>query len=114
MATSADGTHRGVILQRVVTQIREVIKIVWRFGSKPTRRPGPGRRPPAGLRLALLSLATVILLLGAVIAGVFCYETIGHVPAHGGSAGAATDVGMVSAIMLVRTTADNGRRPPGQ
>ena len=60
------------------------------LGSKPTRRPGPRRRPQAGLRLALLSLATVILLLGAVIAGVFCYESIGHGPAHGGSAGAET------------------------
>lgn len=77
---SADGTHQGVILQRVVNQIREVIKIMWRLDSKPTRRPVPRRRPQAGLRLALLSLATVILLLGAVAAGVFCYETIGHGP----------------------------------
>jgi hypothetical protein len=49
-----------------------------RLGSKPTRRPVPRRRQQAGLRLALLSLAAVILLLGAVIAGVFCYESIGH------------------------------------
>ena len=69
------------------------MRIVLRLGSKPTRHPGPRRRPQAGLRLALLSLATVILLLGAVIAGVFCYESIGHGPAHGGSAGAETDVG---------------------
>jgi hypothetical protein len=69
-----------------------VIKIMLLLGSKPTRRPGPRRRPQAGLRLALLSLATVILLLGAVIAGVFCYETIGHGPTHGTSAGAAADV----------------------
>jgi hypothetical protein len=80
MAMSADGTHQGVILQRVVNQIREVIKIMWRLDSKPARRPVPRRRPQAGLRLALLSLATVILLLGAVAAGVFCYETIGHGP----------------------------------
>jgi hypothetical protein len=66
---------------------------VLRLGSNPTRRPGPRRRPQAGLRLALLSLATVILLLGAVIAGVFCYETIGHGLTHGGSAGTETDVG---------------------
>lgn len=69
-----------------------------RLGSKPTRHPGPRRRPQAGLRLALLSLATVILLLGAVIAGVFCYESIGHDFSRGGSAGAGsagagTDVG---------------------
>ena len=70
-----------------------MIRIVWRLDSKPTRPPGPRRRPQAGLRLALLSLATVILLLGAVIAGVFCYETIGHGPAHGGSAGTETDAG---------------------
>jgi hypothetical protein len=69
-----------------------VIKIVLRLDSKPTRRPGPRTRPQAGLRLALLSLATVILLVGAVIAGVFCYESIGHVPAHGGSAGAVSGV----------------------
>jgi hypothetical protein len=57
-----------------------VITIVLGLGSKPTRRTGPRRRPQAGLRLALLSLATLILLLGAVIAGVFCYEAIGHGP----------------------------------
>jgi hypothetical protein len=66
---------------------------VLRLDGKPTRHPGPRRRPQDGLRLALLSLATVILLLGAVIAGVFCYESIGHGlargPAHGGGAGAA-------------------------
>ena len=66
--------------------------MVW-LDSKPTRHPGPRRRPQPGLRLALLSLATVILLLGAVIAGVFCYESIGHVAVHGGSAGAASYVG---------------------
>lgn len=70
-----------------------MIKIVLRLDGKPSRRPGSRRRPQAGLRLALLSIATVILLLGAVIAGVFCYESIGHVPAHGGSAGAASYVG---------------------
>jgi hypothetical protein len=90
MAASADGTYHGVILQRVVDQIREVMEIVLRPGSKPARHPAPPRRPQAGLRLALLSLATVILLLGAVIAGVFCYESIGHGSAHGGSAGAET------------------------
>jgi hypothetical protein len=52
---------------------------VLRLDGKTTCRPGP-RRPRASLRLALLSLATVILLLGAVIAGVFCYESIGHGP----------------------------------
>ena len=67
--------------------------IVLRLGSKPTRRSGPRRGPQAGLRLALLSLATVILLLGAVIAGVFCYESIGHDFTRGGSAGAETGVG---------------------
>ena len=54
--------------------------MVLRLGSTPARRPGPRRRPQAGLRLALLSLATVILLLGAVIAGVFCYESVRHGP----------------------------------
>jgi hypothetical protein len=52
--------------------------MVLRLNSKPTRHPGQRGRSQAGLRLALLSLATVILLLGAVIAGVFCYESIGH------------------------------------
>ena len=47
------------------------MRIVLQLGSKPTRRPGQQRHPQAGLRLALLSLATAILLLGAVIAGVF-------------------------------------------
>jgi hypothetical protein len=69
------------------------MKIVLRLDSNPTRHPGPRRRPQAGLRLALLSLATVILLVGAVMAGVFCYENIGHGPVGGGSAGAGTDVG---------------------
>ena len=54
------------------------MRIVLQLGSKPTRRPGRRGRPQAGLRLALLSLATLILLLGAVIAGVFCYESVGH------------------------------------
>jgi len=63
------------------------------LGSKLTRHPGLSRRPQAGLRLALLSLATVILLLGAVIAGVFCYESIGHEFIRGGAAGADTDLG---------------------
>ena len=63
------------------------------LASKSSRRPEPPRRPQASLRLALLSLATVILLLGAAIAGVFCYESIGHGATHGGSAGAETDVG---------------------
>lgn len=62
-------------------------------GSKLTRHPGLSRRPQVGLRLALLSLATVILLLGAVIAGVFCYESIGHEFTRVGSAGAETDLG---------------------
>ena len=53
-----------------------------RLGGEPAPHPGPRRRPQAGLRLALLSLATVILLLGAAIAGVFCYQSIGR----GGSA----------------------------
>lgn len=95
MATSADGTHHRVILQGVVNYKREVIEIVLRLDSKPARRPGPRTRPPAGLRLALLSLATVILLVGAVIAGVFGYESVAHgpahVPAHGGSVGATSD-----------------------
>ena len=56
------------------------------LGSKPTRRPGRRGRPQAGLRLALLSLATAILLLGAVIAGIFCSESFGHGPTHGSSA----------------------------
>jgi hypothetical protein len=63
------------------------------LGSKLTRHSGLPRRPQAGLRLALLSLATVILLVGAVIAGVFCYESIGHGFTRGGSAGAETDLG---------------------
>lgn len=63
------------------------------LGSKLSRHPGLSRRPQAGLRLALLSLATVILLLGAVIAGVFCYESIGHEFTRGGSARAETDLG---------------------
>ena len=81
-----------------------------RLGSNPTRRPGPRRRPQAGLRLALLSLATVILLLGAVIAGVFCYETIGHGLTHGGSAGAETDVGAHRTYNAARpgVTGDSG------
>jgi hypothetical protein len=54
------------------------MRIVLQIGSNPTRRPGRRGRPRAGLRLALLSLATVILLLGAAIAGIFCYESIGH------------------------------------
>jgi len=54
------------------------MRIVMQLGGRPTRRPGRRGRPQAGLRLALLSLATVILLLGAAIAGVFCYESIGH------------------------------------
>lgn len=62
-----------------------------RLGSKPTRRPGPPGREQAGLRLALLSLATVILLLGAMIAGVFCYQAIAHGAARGGPAGAGSD-----------------------
>jgi hypothetical protein len=70
-----------------------VTTIVLRLGSKPTHHPGPRSRPQARLRLVLLSLATVILLLGAVIAGVFCYESIGHGLDRGGSAGAGTDVG---------------------
>ena len=64
-----------------------------RLDGNPTRHPGPRRLPRVGLRLALLSLATVILLLGAVIAGVFCYqsighgyESVGHGPAHGAAA----------------------------
>ena len=69
-----------------------MITIVLRLGGKPTRRPGPPGRPQAGLRLALLSLATVILLLGAMIAGVFCYESIGHGAVHGGPAGAGRTV----------------------
>ena len=63
-----------------------------RLGSKPTRRPRPRNRQQAGLRLALLSLATVILLLGAMIAGAFCYETIGHGATRGGPAGTGSDV----------------------
>ena len=55
-----------------------------RLGGEPARHPGSRRRPQAGLRIALLSLATVILLLGAAIAGIFCYESIGR----GGPAGA--------------------------
>jgi len=51
---------------------------VLRLGGDPARHPGPRRRPQAGLRIALLSLATVILLLGAAIAGVFCYESMGR------------------------------------
>ena len=47
------------------------MRIVLQLGIQPTRRPGRSRRPPAGLRLALLLLAAAILLLGAVIAGVF-------------------------------------------
>jgi hypothetical protein len=70
-----------------------VIKIVLPVGSKLTRHPGLSRRPQVGLRLALLSLATVILLLGAVIAGVFCYESTGHGPIHAGSAGVQTGAG---------------------
>jgi hypothetical protein len=69
------------------------MEIVLRLDSNPTRHPGPRRRPQAGLRLALLSLATVILLLGAAMAGVFGYENIGHGPADGGSVGAGTDAG---------------------
>ena len=82
---------------------------MWRLGSKPTRRPGPRGRPPAGLRLALLSLATVILLLGAVIAGVFWYETIGHGSAHGGSAGAGTRLGQTT--LSARATASASWSP---
>lgn len=63
------------------------------FGSELTRQPGRPRRPQAGLRLALLSVATVILLLGAVVAGVFCYQSIGRGFTHGGSAGAESDLG---------------------
>ena len=63
------------------------------LGSKTAQRRGSRPRPQAGLRLALLSLATVILLLGAVIAGVFCYESIGHEFIRGGAAGADTDLG---------------------
>jgi hypothetical protein len=70
-----------------------VTKIVLRLSSKPTRPRRPQGRPQAGLRLALLSLATVILLLGAVIAGVFCYESTGHGPIHAGSAGVRTGAG---------------------
>jgi hypothetical protein len=54
------------------------MRIVLQLGGKPTRRPGRRGRRQAGLRLALLSLATVILLLGAAIVGIFCYESIGH------------------------------------
>ena len=54
------------------------MRIVLQLSSKPARRPGRRGRTQAGLRLALLSLATVILLLGAAVAGIFCYETIGH------------------------------------
>ena len=53
----------------------------------------PGIRGRRGLRLALLSLAAVILLLGAAIAGVFCYQNIGHGFTSGGSAGAGAEVG---------------------
>ena len=62
------------------------MRIMLQLDGKPTRRPGRQGRPQAGLRLALLSLATAILLLGAVIAGIFCYESSGHGPAHGSSA----------------------------
>ena len=65
--------------------------MLW-LGSKPTRRLAPPSRPQAGLRLALLSLATVILLVGAMIAGVFCYEAIGQGAARGGPAGAESAV----------------------
>ena len=47
------------------------MRIVLQLGGKPTRGPGQPRRPQSGLRLALLALATAILLLGAVIAGIF-------------------------------------------
>jgi hypothetical protein len=47
------------------------MRIVLQLGSKPARRRSQPRHPQAALRLALLSLATAILLLGAVIAGVF-------------------------------------------
>jgi hypothetical protein len=66
------------------------MEIVLRLSSKPTRRPGPRSRPQAGLRLALLSIAAAILLLGAVITGVFCYESTGHGP--------TATAGMVPAI----------------
>jgi len=62
------------------------MRIMLQLDGKPTRRPGRQGRPQAGLRLALLSLATAILLLGAVIAGIFCSESFGHGTAHGSSA----------------------------
>jgi hypothetical protein len=76
-----------------------VITIVLRLVSKPTHRSGPRRCPQAGLRLVLLSLATVILLLGAVIAGVFCYQSIGRDFTRGGSAGAETGAGAAIATL---------------
>lgn len=62
------------------------MRIVLQLGGQPTRHPGRQGRPQAGLRLALLSLATAILLLGVVIAGIFCNESSGHGPTHGSSA----------------------------
>jgi hypothetical protein len=50
------------------------------LNRQPARQTGPRGRQQAGLRLALLSLAAVILLVGAVIAGVFCYESVRHGP----------------------------------
>jgi hypothetical protein len=40
--------------------------------------PGPGIRERPGLRITLLSVATAILMFGAMVAGICCYLTLNH------------------------------------